>query len=75
MHGPAPDLAGLGVANPYGTILSVAMMLRESLAMAPEAAAVERAVRQSIEAGVRTRDLGGTSTTAEAGDAVLRRMS
>jgi 3-isopropylmalate dehydrogenase len=74
VHGTAPDLAGLGVANPYGTILSVAMMLRESLAMAPEAAAVERAVRQSIEAGVRTRDLGGSSTTAGAGDAVLRRM-
>ena len=57
IHGSAPDIAGQGVANPIGTILSAAMMLRYSLDMEAEAAAVEAAVEAVLSAGHRTRDL------------------
>ena len=57
IHGSAPDIAGKGIANPYGTILSVAMLLRHSLDLHEEAAAVEKAVAGSISAGVRTADI------------------
>jgi 3-isopropylmalate dehydrogenase len=57
IHGSAPDIAGQGVANPIGTILSAAMMLRHSLGMETEAAAVESAVDRVLTAGHRTRDL------------------
>jgi 3-isopropylmalate dehydrogenase len=74
IHGSAPDIAGLGIANPYGTILSAAMMLRQSL-RAPEAAAeLEAAVHRTIADGVLTRDLGGRATTAEATAAVITRL-
>jgi 3-isopropylmalate dehydrogenase len=74
IHGSAPDIAGLGIANPYGTILSAAMMLRLSL-HAPEAAtALETAVHTAITAGIRTRDIGGTASTAEATAAVIQRI-
>lgn len=52
-------------------ILSVAMMLRYSLEMPDAAAAVETAVKEVIERGCRTRDVGGTASTAEFGDAVV----
>jgi len=75
IHGSAPDIAGFGVANPYGAISSAAMLLRHSLGLAREADAVERAVFAAIELGALTGDLvpQGTKpvTTAEAGDAVL----
>ena len=74
IHGSAPDIAGKGIANPYATILSVAMLLRHSLDLLAGGAAVERAVADAISAGVRTADIaaGGTAaTTAEAGDAVV----
>lgn len=74
IHGSAPDIAGRGIANPYATILSAAMLLRHSLALEAEAAALERAVASAIERGVRTADLrpsGQAATTREAGDAVL----
>ncbi len=75
IHGSAPDIAGFGVANPYGAISSAAMLLRHSLGLEREAAAVERAVFAAIELGALTGDLvpQGTkpATTAEAGDAVL----
>jgi 3-isopropylmalate dehydrogenase len=71
IHGSAPDLAGKGVANPYGTILSVAMLLRHSLSLHQEAAFVESAVAQALEQGALTKDLGGTASCAEAGGAVL----
>jgi 3-isopropylmalate dehydrogenase len=75
IHGSAPDIAGRGIANPYGTILSVALMLRHSFGLEAEARAVERAVRAAIDAGALPADLaaGGKRpvTTAEAGDAVL----
>jgi 3-isopropylmalate dehydrogenase len=57
IHGSAPDIAGKNLANPIGTILSGAMLLRESLGRADAAAAVERAVANTIRVGVRTADL------------------
>jgi 3-isopropylmalate dehydrogenase len=74
IHGSAPDIAGKGLANPYGAIASVAMLLRHSLDLEREAAAVERAIATAIEGGVLTRDLGGTATTGEAGSAVVRAL-
>ena len=58
IHGSAPDIAGKGVANPVGTILSAAMLLRHSLGLEKEAASVERAVELALAAGARTADLG-----------------
>ena len=74
IHGSAPDIAGKGIANPYGTIMSVAMLLRHSLGLASEATAVERAVSAAVAEGVLTPDLGGTATTGEAGAAVVRAL-
>jgi 3-isopropylmalate dehydrogenase len=74
IHGSAPDIAGKGVANPYATILSIAMLLRHSLELAKEASEVEKAVAQAVSSGVRTADLapaGRAATTREAGDAVV----
>ncbi|QRK06252.1 3-isopropylmalate dehydrogenase [Archangium violaceum] len=78
IHGSAPDIAGRGVANPYGTLLSVALLLRHSLGLEQEARAVERAVASSLDAGVLTADLIPPGTrpagTQEAGRAVLDRL-
>jgi 3-isopropylmalate dehydrogenase len=74
IHGSAPDIAGKGVANPYATILSVAMLLRHSLDLKEEAQVVERAVADAVDQGVRTADIaarGKAATTAEAGQAVV----
>jgi 3-isopropylmalate dehydrogenase len=57
IHGSAPDIAGKGVANPLGTISSVALLLRHSLGLETEARAVERAVDSAIASGARTADL------------------
>jgi 3-isopropylmalate dehydrogenase len=59
IHGSAPDIAGKGIANPIGTILSVALLLRHSLGMESEAVIVEEAVDEVITAGYRTADLAG----------------
>lgn len=64
IHGSAPDIAGQGVANPIGTVLSAALMLRYSLGMEAEAAAVEAAVDAVLSAGHRTRDLVGPGEKA-----------
>ncbi len=74
IHGSAPDIAGKGIANPLGTILSVAMLLRHSLEMEEEAQAVESAVAAAIEAGERTADLGGKLSTQAMGDSVCARL-
>ncbi|HEX2084425.1 MAG TPA: isocitrate/isopropylmalate family dehydrogenase, partial [Solirubrobacteraceae bacterium] len=74
VHGSAPDIAGQGIANPLAMFLSVAMMLRHGLGRESEAAAVESAVDRALEAGLRTRDLGGEAATAEATDAVLSQL-
>ena len=74
IHGSAPDIAGRGIANPYGAISSAALLLRYSLQLQPEAHAVEAAVSRAIESGALTADLApaGTGiTTRAAGDAVL----
>jgi len=71
IHGSAPDIAGQGVANPVGAILSAALLLRHSLGLEAEARAVEHAVAQVLEHGPRSRDLGGTAGTADVLDAVL----
>jgi 3-isopropylmalate dehydrogenase len=78
IHGSAPDIAGKGIANPYATILSVAMLLRHSLELEEEAQTVERAVAECLQQGVRTADItarGRAATTAEAGQAVVERVS
>ncbi|KAL6804520.1 Isopropylmalate dehydrogenase-like domain-containing protein [Trichoderma sp. SZMC 28013] len=74
IHGSAPDIAGKGIVNPIGTILSVAMMLRYSLNLPKEAKAVEDAVRKAIDNGLRTKDMGGSSGTKEAGDKVVEEL-
>ena len=71
VHGSAPDIAGTGTANPLAMFLSVAMMLRHGLGWESEATAVESAVDRALDAGLRTRDLGGEATTAEATRAVI----
>ncbi|UTW13271.1 3-isopropylmalate dehydrogenase [Marinobacterium rhizophilum] len=78
-HGSAPDIAGQGIANPLATILSVAMMLRYSLA-APEAAdKIEAAVSQVLDQNLRTADIMSAgmqaTSTSEMGDAVLRALN
>jgi 3-isopropylmalate dehydrogenase len=74
VHGSAPDIAGTQSANPLAMFLSAAMMLRHGLAMEPQAAAVESAVDRALAEGLRTRDLGGAATTAEATQAVLKHL-
>ena len=75
IHGSAPDIAGRGIANPYATILSAAMLLRYSLQLEPEASTLEAAVSRAIVSGALPADLAGTGrtpvTTRAAGDAVL----
>jgi 3-isopropylmalate dehydrogenase len=75
IHGSAPDIAGKGIANPVGTILSAAMLLRHSLGLDAEAKAVERAVFDAVKDGARTKDLGGSLGTVEAADEVLARLA
>lgn len=70
VHGSAPDIAGRGVANPVGALLSAALLLRHSLQLEREAAALEAAVEGALAAGLRTQDLGGDVSTAEFGAAV-----
>ncbi len=78
IHGSAPDIAGQGIANPCGTILSVALLLRHSLGLAVEAAAVEQAVSRAIEHGARTPDVAVSRdrslSTERMGDAILERI-
>jgi len=71
IHGSAPDIAGHGVANPLAAILSAAMMLRYSLDAAPPADLLEAAVARVLDAGARTRDLGGELGTSEMAQRVM----
>lgn len=78
IHGTAPDIAGQGVANPLGAILSVALLLRHSCGLPAEAAAVERSVSSALSDGLRTLDLaaGGASiSTGAMGDAIVARLT
>jgi 3-isopropylmalate dehydrogenase len=74
VHGSAPDIAGTGAANPLAMFLSAALMLRHGLKLEAQAAAVESAVELALADGLRTPDLGGTATTAEATQAVLKHL-
>lgn len=74
IHGSAPDIAGKGIANPIGTILSAAMLLRYSLALEAEAAAIETAVDEAIRCGSRTADLGGKLSTRQMTDEIISRL-
>ncbi len=79
-HGSAPDIAGRGIANPVGMILSAAMLLswlageRSDAAVGDAARAIERAVAETLTKGPRTRDLGGTASTSEFAESVLRHL-
>jgi 3-isopropylmalate dehydrogenase len=75
IHGSAPDIAGQGLANPMATILSAAMLLRHSLGLPAEAAAIEAAVDRTITEGCRTADLGGKLTTREMAAEILKRLA
>ena len=75
IHGSAPDIAGQDAANPLAAILSLEMALRWSLGRADLADRLFAAVSAALDAGARTRDLGGGLSTAEMGDAVLARLS
>jgi 3-isopropylmalate dehydrogenase len=74
VHGSAPDIEGTGMANPLAMFLCAAMMLRFGLGLEDEADALEGAVSASIDAGLRTADLGGSATTRAATDAVLAHL-
>jgi 3-isopropylmalate dehydrogenase len=78
IHGSAPDIAGQGIANPIGTILSMAMMLRHSLGLEDEAGAVERSVEGVLAEGYRTPDIasdgGQVVKTPEMGDVISGRV-
>jgi 3-isopropylmalate dehydrogenase len=79
-HGSAPDIAGKGIANPVGLILSSAMLLswlaeeRKDLAAGEAGRAIERAVAETLKKGPRTRDLGGTANTSEFTEGILRHL-
>jgi 3-isopropylmalate dehydrogenase len=71
IHGSAPDIAGQGLANPLASILSLEMAFRWSLDRPETADRILAAVVRALDAGARTRDLGGSLTTVQMGDAVL----
>ena len=79
IHGSAPDIAGRGIANPIGTILSVALMLRHSFGLEQEARAVEQAVSETIEEGYVTVDIAPTGavsySTVDVGRAIVAALS
>jgi 3-isopropylmalate dehydrogenase len=79
IHGSAPHRAGTNTANPIATILSAAMLLRHSLDLPAEAAAIERAVQRALDEGYRTNDIQSPGTTVigtrEMGDLVAARIS
>jgi 3-isopropylmalate dehydrogenase len=78
IHGSAPDIAGQGIANPLATILAAALLLRHSLRLEPEAAAVEAAVDAALDRGFRTQDIaaGGRSvSTSEMGSHVVAALA
>jgi len=79
IHGSAPDIAGRNLANPLGTILSAAMLLRYSLGLEAEASALEGAVDAVLDAGFRTVDIAANAAdrivgTVEMGTAIVREL-
>ena len=74
IHGSAPDIAGKGIANPVGTILSSAALLRHSLNLEKEAATIESAIDEVITSGARTNDIGGKLSTTQMADEIITRL-
>jgi 3-isopropylmalate dehydrogenase len=74
VHGSAPPLAGKGIANPVGAILTSAMMLKY-LGFPAQSDQIEQAVRAAIAASETTKDLGGQLSTKQAGDAIVARLN
>lgn len=74
IHGSAPDIAGLGIANPVSMILSVAMMFKESFNLSEAAQIIENAVEKTFENGIFTKDLGGQATTKEMTQAIISNL-
>jgi len=74
IHGSAPDIAGQGIANPVGAMMSAAMALRHSLGAVDAANALEQAIHAALADGARTRDLGGDLGTKEMTAAVLQKL-
>lgn len=75
VHGSAPDIAGRGIANPLGAILSAAMMLRHSFQLEQEAASIEQAVEQALADGFRTLDLTSSAEQSIATTEMGRRVA
>ena len=75
IHGSAPDIAGKGIANPFGAILSTAMMFRLTFHLEREASAIEQAVDRAIAGRTTTPDVGGACGTAEVTSAILKYLS
>ncbi|GFH43148.1 3-isopropylmalate dehydrogenase [Lactococcus hodotermopsidis] len=74
IHGSAPDIAGLGIANPISMILSVAMMLRESFGETIGAQYIENAVNKTLLDGILTKDLGGKASLKEMTAAIISNL-
>ena len=74
IHGSAPDIAGLGIANPISMILSVAMMLRDSFGRYEDADRIEKAVEATLAARILTRDIGGQASTKEMTEAIIEKL-
>lgn len=74
IHGSAPDIAGQGIANPIGSILSAALLLRYSFGLEAEALAIEAAVESALTEAELTRDLAGGASTQQLADAILSRF-
>jgi 3-isopropylmalate dehydrogenase len=74
IHGSAPDIAGKGIANPIATILSCAMMLRDSFNLPQEAAVIEKAVEAALNEGCRTADIAESGTKLIGTDEMTKRI-
>jgi len=74
IHGSAPDIAGQGIVNPIAAILSAGMLIKYSFGMEKEAQLIEDAVRNVLDSGLRTKDLGGSASTVETGDAIAKEL-
>ncbi|KAI9726433.1 MAG: 3-isopropylmalate dehydrogenase [Chrysothrix sp. TS-e1954] len=74
IHGSAPDIAGKGIVNPVAMLLSLSMMFKYSLGLPELASAVDGAVKNTIENGVKTADVGGSMSTKEVGDATIKEL-
>lgn len=73
--GSAPDISGQGIVNPVAMILSLGMMFKYSLQQPELSKKIDEAVRNVIENGIKTKDIGGSAKTAEVGDAVAKELA